>query len=263
MSIKSKLNPSPFAKVDLDQRPAHKVCRECREVQPIEAFEGTVDGRCLSCHERGRLARIAERQRERAMEAMEEIAAEMGAGAVALPKIHEMISSIISEFGSMGAMTHHWKECLDATKPSVGKLNHFVAIYKLIFAANQQEHNEAIDRLTVEQAREAQLEMAKAMNLELSLELEARRSTHRLLEVQATYNDPQYEDDADVSIGSDQVGSAGEAYPEAGIGGNDPVPPEQPPAPVPPSEVAGESGSRGEEMLGEGDDRVAPASPHE
>ena len=144
----------------VDTPPESKLCWDCKEVLPHFSFEGSAEGRCRRCVENERLKRVAGRQDERAMEGMEELASAFSLTAgTPVPTNGEVISGLISQFGSLGAFLSYWKRDLDKTKPSVGKLNHLQRVMSMIFQANAQEHNEELGRMTLEQLANAQEQM--------------------------------------------------------------------------------------------------------
>ncbi|SFH96897.1 hypothetical protein [Planctomicrobium piriforme] len=166
MPRKKAKPPSPFDEIksrpDLVPDAFGKImCYGCKQVLPIAAFGDRRDGMCANCAETQSLKVSRAKAEEKAAEFMDLLVIESRTGGInKLPKTEELVAQIVSSFGSMPLFVNYWKVGLDAVVEkkgwSVGVLNHIGGIFKLIAIANQNKHQEDVDKMSLEQIEREQ-----------------------------------------------------------------------------------------------------------
>ncbi len=137
----------------------HRCCRcneikECTEYQYDGAGDTPIRLYCFDCRKLEQEINEKKERVEKAKAMLSQLV-DVSGGKKPTPKIQEIAAELVEKFGGAGEFAACWYEHVSIAmknRPgSVGVLQHFVSMAKLIQAANQQDTDEDIAHMTREQ----------------------------------------------------------------------------------------------------------------
>lgn len=146
------------------------LCRDCGRHLAKAEFGERRDSVCMSCANQRTIDRSNDQMQEQALEMMD-ILAVRSSEPIAI-SASELCKRIVVSFGSLELFVLSWKQRLERHIEEKGVtgvvLNHYSSIFRLIAETSKQEHQQQVDKMTLDQIRDEQRSMLVKMLMEHS-----------------------------------------------------------------------------------------------
>lgn len=163
-------------------------CQACNRMLPAGQFSSLPDEeRCDWCVSEAN-AKAAEREHREAMDLMGELLVQGEVTAPKLPLLEDICARAVDRFGGVDGFIQKWfdhfEKVMELRPTSIGVLNHFSGLFKLIAEANKHKHVKEVDQMTAEEIRREQQLMLLQMFTEAAADESRREFLTKLLQSQ-------------------------------------------------------------------------------